>query len=184
MSDVQGKGFADYEPTARPAKKPTSPVQVHRLTATDVTACAALIASRGGGDPDVSADKLRRDLAHPDRHLFVAASGEDIVGYGAVIRHEPTPVDPPDTAPAGYYLVGLMIASHWRRRGIGELLTTSRMTWVRQHTDEVWCFANIANAAVLDLQRRLGFAEVTRQFSFPGAPLAPGTAVLLRAPLR
>ncbi|MEP7020860.1 MAG: GNAT family N-acetyltransferase [Pseudonocardiales bacterium] len=183
MSDVHGKGFAEYEPAARPAQRPTPPVQVRALAATDVTDCATLIASRGGGDPGLSADKLRRDLAHPDRHLFVAVSGDDVVGYGAVIRHEPTPADPPDTAPAGYYLVGLMIASHWRRRGIGALLTTTRMTFVRRHADEVWCFANIANTAVLDLQRHLGFAEVTRQFSFPGAPLTPGTTVLLRASL-
>lgn len=30
---------------------------------------------------------------------------------------------------------------------------------------------------------RFGFEEVTRDFTFPGAPLQPGTGVLLRAPL-
>lgn len=182
MSGVQGNGFAEYDPAARAPRQTPPPVQVRELTTADVTTCAALIASRGGGDPDVAAGRLRRDLDHPDRHLFVAASGDDVVGYGAVVRHVPSQTDPSDTAPAGYYLVGLMISPRWRRRGIGEVLTTTRIAWVRQHADEVWCFANLANTAVRDLQRRLGFEEVTREFSFPGAPLTPGEVVLLRLP--
>lgn len=184
MTDVHGKGFAVYDPAARPQQQTPSTMQVRGLVPADVPVCAALIASRAGGDPDASAGRLRRDLADPDRHQFVAVVECAVVGYGAVIHYQRLPEADPGAAPAGYYLVGLMIDPPQRRRGIGDLLTTTRMSWVGQRADEVWCFANVANTAVLDMQRGLGFEEVTRDFTFPGAPLAPGTGVLLRASLR
>jgi ribosomal protein S18 acetylase RimI-like enzyme len=121
VTDVQGKGFADYDPAARPDRQSAPPVQVRDLAPEDVAACAVLVASRGGSDPATAAERLRRDLADPDRHQFVADSDDGIVGYGAVIRHELLPTAAADTAPSGYYLVGLMIDPRWRRRGIGEL---------------------------------------------------------------
>lgn len=57
------------------------------------------------------------------------------------------------------------------------------MRWTAERADEIYCFANLANRPTLDLHERLRFEEVTRDFSFPGAPLEPGTCVLLRAPL-
>jgi GNAT superfamily N-acetyltransferase len=76
-----------------------------------------------------------------------------------------------------------IVDPRWRRQGIGELRTVDRMAWTAERADAVWYFANIANGATLDLHRRFGFVEVTRDFTFPNAPLAPGTGVLLRAPL-
>lgn len=80
---------------------------------------------------------------------------------------------------------------HWRRElsgsigrhWIGELLTVDRMRWTAERAAAVWYFANVANGATFDLYRRFRFVEVTRDFTFPNAPLAPSTGVLLRATL-
>lgn len=109
--------------------------------------------------------------------------GGRVIGYAGVIHHQVSPDHPPGTAPSGYYLIGLIIEPHWRRHGIGERLTEARMQWVAQRADSVWYFANHANQSILDLHRRFCFAEVTRDFTFPGAPLVPGTCILLRASL-
>ncbi len=123
------------------------------------------------------------DLRDPDRYAVVACAGDEVIGYGGVIHHEVSPGDPPDTAPTGYYLVGLIVAADWRRHGIGELLTVDRMRWAAERADSLYYFANLANSATLDLHHSLGFTEVTRDFTFPGDPLQPGTGVLLRADL-
>ena len=67
--------------------------------------------------------------------------------------------------------------------GIGELLTTERIRWTAERSDAVYYFANLANGPILDLHQSFGFTEVTRDFTFPRAPLKPGTGVLLRAEL-
>ncbi|MFG1909956.1 GNAT family N-acetyltransferase [Kribbella sp. NPDC048928] len=174
-------GFAEYAPgVARQAVD----VVVRPAVAADLTACAELIVTRTGGSVEQRRGRLEGDLANPERYTVVAEIDGAVVGYGAVIRHQLSPEDPPNTAPDGYYLIGLIIAPDRRRHGIGELLTRERMRWTAERADEIYYFANLANGAILDLNERFGFTEVTRDFTFPNAPLKPGTCVLLRAALR
>lgn len=173
-------GFADYDPrsTRRP---PETAISVRPAEPADLTTCAELIVTRTGEPVEKRRQKLVGDLEHPDRYTVVACAGNQPVGYASVFRHDLSPDHPAGTAPSGYYLVGLIVAPEWRRHGIGELLTLDRIRWVAERADTVWYFANVANGATLDLHQRLGFEEVTHDFSFPNAPLQPGTGVLLRA---
>ncbi|TCN38047.1 ribosomal protein S18 acetylase RimI-like enzyme [Kribbella orskensis] len=179
-------GFAAYDPEA--SRHPANDViSVRGARAADLAVCAELIVSRTGGPAEERVERLQGDLEDPERYVAVACAGsgadEQVVGYGGVIRHERLPEHPADTAPSGYFLIGLIVAAGWRRHGIGELLTLERMRWTAERADSIWYFANLANGAILDLHERFGFEEVTRDFTFPGAPLQPGTCVLLRAPL-
>ena len=179
-------GFAAYEPdsTRRPSE---SAISIREGLEGDLSACAALIVTRTGGPVEERRERLLGDLEAPDRYVTVACAGAgpdaEVVGYGGVIRHELTAEHPPGTAPSGYYLIGLIVAPAWRRHGIGELLTLDRMRWTAERAHTIWYFANVANGATLDLHQRLGFQEVTRDFTFPRAPLTPGNGVLLKAPL-
>lgn len=183
MSGTEASTFAEYDPAAGQRAPTPSSVLVRPATPADLAVCAALIVSRTGGDPAQREQRLLDELGKPERHHCVADSNGEVVGYAGVMAHAPSALSEPDVAPAGYYLIGLIIDSRWRRRGIGELLTVARMDWVRQRAAEVWYFASLANGATLDLHERLGFQEVSRAFSFPGSPLRAGTGVLLRAPL-
>jgi ribosomal protein S18 acetylase RimI-like enzyme len=173
-------GFAEYQPGVA---RQTVDVQVRPGELRDLDVCAELIVSRAGGSAAERRERLVADLADPEKYIAVAVVGDEVVGYGGVIRHEVKPDDPPMTAPTGYYLIGLIVSPAWRRHGIGELLTRDRMRWTAERADAVYYFANQANGAILDLNKSFGFTEVTRDFSFPGAPLKPGTCVLLRAGL-
>ena len=173
-------GFADYEPDVA---RQTVDVHVRPGELRDLDACAELIVSRTHGSAAERRERLVADLADPDKYIAVAVVGDEVVGYGGVIHHELKPDDPPTTAPTGYYLIGLIVSPAWRRHGIGELLTRDRLRWTAERADAVYYFANQANAAILDLNKSFGFTEVTRDFIFPGAPLKPGTCVLLRAGL-
>lgn len=174
-------GFAEYRPGAA---RQTVDVVVRPAVEADLDTCAELIVSRTGGSVEQRRQRLEGDLANPERYTVVAEVAGEVVGYGAVIRHQISPADPPTTAPDGYYLIGLIISPDRRRHGIGELLTRERMRWTAERADEIYYFANLANGAILDLNQRFGFTEVTRDFMFPNAPLKPGTCVLLRAALR
>jgi ribosomal protein S18 acetylase RimI-like enzyme len=174
--------FAEYEPgTERRALG--AEVGTRGAEEADLDACARLIVARTDGSVDGRRRRLLGDLQDPQRYSAVACVGDEVVGYGGVMWHELTSADPPTTAPTGYYLVGLIVSPDWRRHGIGELLTVERMRWTAERADTIHYFANLANGATLDLHERLGFTEITRDFTFPGNPLKPGTGVLLRATL-
>ncbi|MEV5961388.1 GNAT family N-acetyltransferase [Kribbella sp. NPDC051952] len=174
--------FADYQPDVERQELGT-PVEIRPARDEDLDACAALIVTRTGGPAADRRKLLVADLANPDRHTVVACVDGEVIGYAAVIRHQVSPTDPPTTAPSGYYLIGLIVAPEWRRHGIGDLLTQARMRWTATRADHIYYFANLANAPTLDLHVRFGFSEVTRNFTFPKAPLQPGSGVLLRAAL-
>jgi len=172
--------FAEYAPDAGRQVLDT-PIEIRPMGADDLDACAELIVSRTGGPVAERRTRLLSDLNDPTRYSVVACVGTEVVGYAAVIHHEVSPDDPRTTAPTGYYLVGLIVSPNWRRHGIGELLTTERIRWTAERSDTVYYFANLANGPILDLHQSFGFTEVTRDFTFPRAPLKPGTGVLLRA---
>lgn len=183
MSGDTDLGFAAYRPgTARERSAP-SPATIREAATDDLAACAAMIVSRAGGDLDKRWERLAADLGKDDHHLLVAVVGHEVVGFGQVMPFVAPSGAPIDVAPDGYYLVGLVVAPAWRRRGIGERLTIARMAWVAQRADAVWFFANARNGATLDLHRRLGFVEVSRQFTVPGVTFEGGNGVLLRAQL-
>ena len=174
--------FADYRPDDS-RQDPGTQVEVRPARIEDLDACARLIVTRTGGPTAERLERLKADLQHPDRYTVVACVDGEVIGYGAVIHHELSPTDPPTTAPTGYYLIGLIVSPDWRRHGIGDLITVERMRWTAERADAIYYFANVANGAILDLHQRFGFTELTRDFTFPKAPLKPGTCALLRAPL-
>jgi ribosomal protein S18 acetylase RimI-like enzyme len=183
MSGSAGFGFAAYRPRIARERPGTSLAIIREPATTDLAACAAMIVSRTGGDLDARRERLASELANDDHHLLVAAVDHEVVGFGQVMPFIAQPKAPANVAPDGYYLVGLIVAPAWRRRGIGEHLTTARIAWVAQRADAVWYFANAGNGATLDLHHQLGFVEVSRQFTFPGVTFPGGNAALLRAQL-
>ena len=134
-----------------------------------------------GGDESGWSATLVRQIAAPDGAVFVAEVHGQVVGHAHVARHE-QPVDAPvEAAPSGPYLLGVLVDPRWRRRGVGEALTDSRLAWAWERDSSVYYFANARNRSSIDLHARLGFHELTRDFSFPGATFAGGVGILYRA---
>ncbi len=172
--------FARYEPAVQRSATPETLV-VRPGTAGDVDQCVRLLVAVRGEDPAAWLPMFRRTLAAPDMLLVVAEVDGQIVGYARAVLFVRDHQAPADTAPDGYYLMGLVVHQGWRRRGIAERLTAARMDWVWPRADAIWYFASAENQASLDLHARLGFTEVTREFSYPGLVFAGGTGVLCRA---
>jgi ribosomal protein S18 acetylase RimI-like enzyme len=149
----------------------------------DLPAIADLTVLHSGGEHGQWLARLSEDLDRPGTCLLVAEDDGQVVGYGRVRRFDPDPQGPANLAPAGYYLLGLVVHPARRGQGIGEQLTRARMTWTAALAPEIWFFTNAANQASLRLHHRLGFREVTRDFTYPDVTFAGGTGVLCRARL-
>ena len=123
---------------------------------------------------------LLEDVESPDRLLVVAECADDVIGYGRVMRFVPEPEAPSDIAPAGYYLMGMVVHPDHRRRGVGAALIQARIDWSARRADALWYFANARNAASIALHEPFGFAEVTRSFFYPRVDFDRGDGVLFR----
>ena len=179
--------FAEYlpRPDSDPRPAPLAVLDVRMAEPGDLPRIAALMAERDGGDVASHLDPLGRELgairggAH--RALWVEAIDGTVVAYARAQRFEPPADAPANTAPAGWYLTGVIVDPALRRRGIGEALTAARIAWLAGRADTVYYFANARNAPTIDMHARLGFREVTRDFTFPGVTFTGGAGILFAA---
>jgi ribosomal protein S18 acetylase RimI-like enzyme len=153
----------------------------------DLRALARITRERSGGDSGAHERSLLRFLAHAEatgRSLLLVAQIEgEIVAFGKCRYLVPPRRDPPDPAPEGWYLAGLIVDARFRRRGIGRALTQARLRWVSERADRTYYVANARNAASIALHAALGFAEVARGPAFATFTFEGGVGVLCRAVL-
>lgn len=105
----------------------------------------------------------------------MADSDGTVIGYGLAewLDHE--------SAPAGFYLLGVVVDSSFRRMGVAHAITRLRMDWIRTHADEAFYFANASNSLTIDLHHRFGFREVLRASEISGVTFDGGAGILYRA---
>ena len=174
--------FATY----RPESSSQTPIDgiVREATDGDVESCLRIMMAREAGSPDQRRARLGQCIESDADGFFVAEVDGKVAGFGRVQLLTPSPEAPLNVVPLGWYLIGVMVDSRWRRRGLGDALTVARLGWVKQRANEVWYFANARNQASIDLHSKYGFVEVTRDFTVPGVTFdeGMGTGILFRCP--
>jgi ribosomal protein S18 acetylase RimI-like enzyme len=182
--------FADYEPGRRTASYLGSAdgLVIRLTTAADLQQVARIIAEREGGDPDVFLERLACDMEQvvaepPTKSLWVATLGSQVIAHARAALFRPPEDSPPDVAPPGWYLMGIVVDPAFRRRGVGEALTRARLHWIAHRSSRAYYVATAINPVTIDLHAKLGFVEVTRNFSFPGVSFTGGIGVLFECPL-
>lgn len=166
--------FADFEPKNRGVD---AEIDVRPLQAEDIEQCAELAVHRNGHDIGIWRGSFERTLTREDRQTFVALKNGRVIGYASITWMDPV-ADGGANAPEGWYLTGVVVDSHLRRRGVGRRLTEARLEWLSGRTDRAWYFAAAVNRSSLDLHTALGFREVTRDFSIPGVSFSGGEGIL------
>lgn len=174
--------YAEYQPREGAATLPSWRGCVRPAQPDDAGAIALLVAEREGLDPIDTLEQITRELraiaAGGSGRLFLAEHESTVVGFGRVRRE-----DAAFGCPAGWYLLGVVVAPAFRRIGIGLALTRSRVDWVRERGEAVYYFANAKNLPSIELHAKLGFVEVTRDFEREQLGLKRGDGVLFRRDL-
>ncbi len=82
-------------------------------------------------------DKLQRYAAKPDRALFLAEHGNNIIGFATIINHSEAPegVDAAAVDLLRNYAcgTGLMVLPEFRRRGVASLLVRYWEQWAQEN---------------------------------------------------
>jgi ribosomal protein S18 acetylase RimI-like enzyme len=175
--------FAPYQP--EPAERPVyaEPVHVRGGVSGDVSGCLDLVEQVLKLDRETWERSLIASVTDPQRTLHIAEDAGRIAGYARATFWTRPADAPTNAAPSGWYLLGLVVAPEYRRRGIGRALTVARLRALAARTSEVWYFANARNRSSLELHATLGFVEVTRDFWFPDLTFDGGEGVLARVSL-
>ena len=107
--------FEPWVPSRVGVPTPPSGLTIREATAQDVEGCVALAEPVSDGASVEWVELFCHNIEHRDRYLAVARAGDALVGYGRTAWFEPAPAAPSNAAPAGYYLIGLVVAPGWRR---------------------------------------------------------------------
>lgn len=186
---VYWSAYADYRPEREgdSALPPLEDLRIRPVCAEDIEWIATLGAQRSGGDYHRAVRRLEQELSAiaegAERLLLAAECAKGPIGFGRAERFLPDPNAPSNVAPAGLYLLGLLVHRDFRRRGVGALLTQMRLEWIGRHAAEAYYFANARNKTSIALHARFGFREVTSDFWFPGISFEGHYGILFRASL-
>jgi uncharacterized protein YhfF/ribosomal protein S18 acetylase RimI-like enzyme len=186
--------FAEYRPgpqRRRPAVLSLE-LQARPAKATDLEALARIATEQEGLPRAEALHTLQSCFAQATELelplLWVAQWQEELLGF-AKLRHFQWPTDTPEAdlrsqAPPGWYLDGVMVASRYRRLGVGKALSQARLNWLRsQPCDSVYYWVEAQNLASIDLHRAFGFVEISRDCVFPGRSFVGGQGILFKADL-
>jgi ribosomal protein S18 acetylase RimI-like enzyme len=161
-------------------------VEIRRAEPRDAAEIARITHERSGGDIEAIEGRIAGEIetAGTEEHLLLVAVVDMVLaGFGRASYFLPLPEHPPNVAPRGWYLAGLIVAVSFRRHGIGHALTSRRLEHLGTSAVEAFYFASALNRASIDLHARFGFRELTRDFFFPGVSFTGGTGVLYRIEL-
>lgn len=170
--------FADYAPRSAEEPRGSLPdgLTFSPANLDDAPAIARLVAARENKPFEQTLEQVARGLTTDieRKNLVLTARIEAaVVGFGRA-RFVRLPGESSEEPPDGWYLSGVIVDPEFRRRGIAAELTRLRLEWIAKRAGEAFYFANSLNRVSIDLHHRLGFAEVRRGISFPGAHFSGG----------
>jgi ribosomal protein S18 acetylase RimI-like enzyme len=180
--------FADYQPNdsvAAPLDVPDG-LMIRAAETRDLYALAQIAAEREGTPQAIQLKLFEKHLLYQETGqsmILVADVSGVVVGFGKCAYCKPPEDAPPNAAPDGWYLTGVIVAPKLRRRRIGYQLTHARLQWLARRTSKAWYFASAQNRVTIELHRQLGFVEVTRDFSFLNVTFSGGVGILFRVEL-
>ncbi|MDQ7827174.1 MAG: GNAT family N-acetyltransferase [Candidatus Eremiobacteraeota bacterium] len=177
--------FSDYKPHGVSSHPQPERFTIRPAAISDVPELALIKSSREGTDLNSCARGFAEEISrNGNSYLLLTASiGTKIAAFGrAGFFQRPESISQ-NTAPEGWYLLGVIVLKDFRRCGIAFELTRSRLLWIADHSKVAYYFASAMNLATIHLHNHFGFSEITRDFTFPGVTFTGGTGILFRAEL-
>ncbi|MBI2395489.1 MAG: GNAT family N-acetyltransferase [Deltaproteobacteria bacterium] len=155
--------YEEYRPRLARAERATD-VEVRLAGRDDIERIAALSAERSGRDVGASVSRVTSELdgGGGGHAIMVAVRHAQVVGFGRIRNVGPDEAARHHPAPAGWYMLGLVVDRHLRRMGIGTGLSLARFAWLKERgAMEAHSLVSSQNPTSIDFHASLGF-EVVR----------------------
>lgn len=125
---------------ALPQSSTTSETIVRVATEKDLSEIAEIAADREGEPLENWQHSIRRSFESSAANLallVVAGIQGRTAGFGKAGYFVPPNASPPNVAPEGWYLTGLVVRPAYRRQGHGSRLTIARLEWIADRADRL-----------------------------------------------
>lgn len=99
--------------------------------------------------------------------VFVAEADGIVIGFTIMRYFTPADDAPVNSAPAGWYLLGINVRKAFRRRGVGTELVRARLKFIPDEFDTAYYFTNTKNFTSQAFHSRFGFTEIKEDIVFP-----------------
>ncbi|MCB0723471.1 MAG: GNAT family N-acetyltransferase [Ignavibacteriae bacterium] len=137
----------------------------------DEEGIAVLRHEREGGEYDEllaqSKTLVREGLDIETTHVFIAEIPGLIIGFCIMRYFIPGDDAPVNTAPGGWYLLGINVKKEYRRRGVGTELIRVRLKFIPGTCDTAYYFTNPKNFTSQAFHSRFGFEEIKEDIVYP-----------------
>lgn len=138
------------------------------MLAVDVEHAARIAFDAWNGSISDWSARFHRDIENIRHYPVVALDSQNsIVGYARTCWHEDD-LGEENSAPNGWYLMGLRVEEAARGRGIGQQLTSARLNWLAERAEKAYCLISSHNVPSRELHEQLGFTSHGSDFNFPG----------------
>src|SRR5262245_17143227 len=132
--------YANYDDCASrtPQWRTTRGLVIEPGTRADLHGIAEIAAAREGSTIRKQLGSFRRFLRQSietgECMLWVARLRGEIIGFAKCGLFVPERDAPLNTAPKGWYLLGMVVAPKYRRRRAGLRLTEARLNWIAERS--------------------------------------------------
>ena len=117
-------------------------------------------------------------LSHLNKLLLIAETEQGLIGYARAFYFVPSDYTDSRNCPEGWYLTGVLIDQAHRRLGVASAFTLYRLDWIAERADKAYYFANAQNRVSIELHKKFGFEELTRDFVYPKVEFEGGEGIL------
>jgi ribosomal protein S18 acetylase RimI-like enzyme len=99
--------------------------------------------------------------------VFIAEISGTMIGFSILRYFIPGEDAPINTAPEGWYLLGIYVKKDYRRRGVGSELIRARLRSIPEHFDCAYFFTNPKNLTSQLFHERFGFKRIEEDIVYP-----------------
>lgn len=99
--------------------------------------------------------------------VFIAEIPGLAIGFSILRYFVPGEDAPDNTAPEGWYLLGINVKKDYRRRGVGSELIRARLRAIPHEYDTVYFFTNPKNLTSQLFHERFGFIKIEEDIVYP-----------------
>lgn len=126
--------------------------------------------------------EISLNMTDPEYRLFVALLDNEVVGLCRLYNSRKlAPEKLKFEAPEGWYAMGTLVSSQYRRKGIAKFLSEERRKFLKSiNVSTLYSMVDVENKTSLKMHQEFGFEEVARAKGFLHLDFPNSSAILFK----